>query len=201
MAVYPAIIFKEEKKMKKLLEEALALIENEDMRIFVDKLVETIPAYFFEVAASSTGKYHPSYALGEGGLVRHTLALVRILNHLFEMDCYKEEFDSRARDILRIAGIMHDTRKSGTQAEYEADYHTKFSHPLYAANVVRELKGSGLIPDDEIEKIADAIASHMGQWNISKYSDVVLPLPTTRLQKVLHAADYLASRKDLEVLF
>ena len=41
-------------------------------------LVELLPDYFFEIPASSTGKYHPSYALGDGGLVRHVKVAVRI---------------------------------------------------------------------------------------------------------------------------
>ena len=42
------------------------------------ELINLLPDYFFEVGASSSGKYHPNYALGKGGLVRHTKAAVRI---------------------------------------------------------------------------------------------------------------------------
>ena len=40
-----------------------------------------------------------------------------------------------------------------------------------------------------------------GQWNKDKRSSCVLPLPENKYQKLLHLADYLASRKDIEVLF
>ena len=46
----------------------------EDFKI----LIGLLPDYFFRVAASSTGKYHPAFSLGEGGLLRHTKAAVRI---------------------------------------------------------------------------------------------------------------------------
>ena len=45
--------------------------------------------------------------------------------------------------------------------------------------------------------IARAVASHMGKWTTSKYSDVVLPRPKTDIQKCVHLCDYLASRKHL----
>ena len=41
----------------------------------------------------------------------------------------------------------------------------------------------------------------MGEWNESKRSSVVLPKPETDIQKFVHMCDYLASRKDIEVLF
>ena len=45
--------------------------------------------------------------------------------------------------------------------------------------------------------IAGAVASHMGKWTTSKYSDIVLPRPKTDIQKCVHLCDYLASRKHL----
>lgn len=173
-------------------------IENSDMKELAQKLMLTIPEYWYHVPASSSGKYHPEYSLGEGGLVRHTVALVRTLNYMFESS---DEFNSRERDMLRIAGIMHDTRKSGSQTNYENYYETKHEHPLLAAEAVRTLKGSSDYNDNEIEIIAQTIESHMGKWTTSKYSDVVLPKPETRMQITLHQADYLASRKDILFTF
>lgn len=102
---------------------------------------------------------------------------------------------------MRIAGLMHDSRKSGSQEEYEHNHYTNFDHPIKAANVVREFKGTGFWNDNEIELIAQAIESHMGQWNTDKRSLVVLPLPTNKYQMMVHWCDYLASRKDIEIKF
>jgi hypothetical protein len=162
--------------------------------------IDTIPTYFWTVPASSTGKYHPNFALGNGGLLRHTCALVRIMNHTFDVKCMNN-WTSRERDCLRIAGLMHDTRKSGSQEDYEKNKYTKHEHPILAAEVVRLFKGCEIIEDDEIEIIASAIESHMGMWTESKYSDIVLPEPKTKYQKMLHWCDYLASRKDIEIKF
>lgn len=178
----------------------ISTIESDDIRDFAEVLLDTIPDYFWDVGASSTGKYHPQYALGDLGLARHTCALVRIMNHLFSIDCVKNDFTKRERDLLRLAGIMHDTRKSGSQKDYLKNKYTKFDHPLQAANIIREYKDVYL-SNDEIEFVASVIESHMGQWNTDKRSDIVLPTPTNKYQKILHICDYLASRKDLEILF
>lgn len=184
-----------------IFDEILDSIENEDMRAFAKFLIHDIPPYFWEIGASSSGKYHANYALGKLGLARHTVALVRFLNHTFEIECMNK-WTSRERDMLRIAGMMHDSRKSGSQEDYENNKYTKFDHPLLAAEVVRSYKGlSPTITDEEIEIIATAIESHMGQWNTDKRSSIVLPTPTNKYQKMIHWADYLASRKDIEIKF
>ena len=183
----------------KIFDSLLDTFENEDIKNFANECIETIPNYFWDIGASSTGKYHPQYALGDLGLARHTCALVRFLNHILNIDCYKNEFTSRERDLLRVAGIMHDSRKSGDDEDYSRNKFTRFEHPILAANEIRTI--IGFIPEDEVELVASTIESHMGQWNTDKRSKTVLPLPENKYQKILHLADYLASRKDIEVLF
>ena len=48
-------------------------------------LIEYVPDFFWEIGASSTGKYHPAFSQGEGGLVRHTKAVVAFANELLRM--------------------------------------------------------------------------------------------------------------------
>lgn len=177
----------------------LDTFENEDIKNFAQECIETIPNYFWNVGASSTRKYHPQYALGDLGLARHTCALVRFLNHILNIDCFKNEYTSRERDLLRVAGIMHDSRKSGDDEAYSNNKFTKFDHPILAANEIRTM--IGFIPEKEVEFVAHAIESHMGAWNTDKRSKVILPTPETEAQKLLHLADYLASRKDIDVQF
>lgn len=182
----------------KIFESLLDTFENKDIKQFAERCIDTIPDYFWHVGASSTGKYHPSYALGELGLARHTCALVRFLNHMLSIDCIKNDFTSRERDLMRVAGVMHDSMKSGTDEDYARSKYTKFEHPILAANKIRKISG---LPDDEIGLIATTIESHMGQWATDKRSKTVLPTPQNKYQKLVHLADYLASRKDIEVLF
>lgn len=178
----------------------LATIVNEDIREFAQVLVGGLPNYVWEVGASSTGKYHPAYSLGVGGLMRHQIAVVRFLNYFFELEQYNTRFSSREIDLMRVAGLVHDGRKSGEQLDYEHSKFTKFDHPLQMANVIRSYDGQYL-NHDELEFIAHCIESHMGQWSTDRKSSVVLPKPSDEYQHFVHLADYLASRKDLTMAF
>lgn len=183
-----------------MVDPVLSTIVNEDIREFAKVLVEGLPKYIWEVGASSTGKYHPQYSLGIGGLMRHQIAVVRFLNYFFELEQYNSKFTSRECDLMRVAGLCHDGRKSGEQSDYERSKFTKFDHPLQMANVIRGYEGQYL-NHDELEFIAHCIESHMGQWSTDRKSSVVLPKPTDEYQQFVHLADYLASRKDLTMAF
>ena len=178
----------------------LATIVNEDIREFAKVLVEGLPAYIWEVGASSTGKYHPQYSLGVGGLMRHQIAVVRFLNYFFELEQYNVKFTTREMDLMRVAGLCHDGRKSGEQSDYEKSKFTKFDHPIQMANAIRNYDGQYL-NHDELEFMAHCIESHMGQWSTDRKSSVILPKPVDEAQHFVHLADYLASRKDLTMAF
>lgn len=178
----------------------LDTIQDEEIRTFAYVLVDNLPDYIWEVGASSTGKYHPAYSLGQGGLMRHQIAVVRFLNFFFELEQYRAKFTSREMDLMRVAGLVHDGRKSGEQTDYTRSKFTKFDHPMQMANIIRSYDGQFLNHDD-LEFMAHCIESHMGQWNTDRKSSVVLPKPMDEYQQFVHLADYLASRKDLTMAF
>ena len=68
----------------KFVEPILNTFVNNDIKEFAVELLNTLPDYVWHVGASSTGKYHPEYSLGDGGLMRHQVAVVRFLNFFFE---------------------------------------------------------------------------------------------------------------------
>lgn len=181
----------------------LMTIQNEDVRNFAIYLLDNAPDYFYTVPASSTGKYHPQYALGEGGLVRHTKALIGIMNSLLELEQYQVLFSELKRDLLRVAGLIHDCLKQG---DGKTQY-TVFEHPLLASEWLKEMwiaynnKGNINISASAMTFIQECIVAHMGEWNTNKRSEVILPKPATEAQKFVHMCDYLASRKNLEYVF
>lgn len=187
-------------RQSKMVEPILATIKNEDIREFAKVLVDGLPDYIWHVGASSTGKYHPAYSLGDGGLMRHQIAVVRFLNFFFELEQYTTKFTDREMDLMRVAGLVHDGRKSGEQVDYDKSKYTKFDHPIQMANVIRSYDGKYL-NHDELEFIAHCIESHMGQWSTDKKSSTVLPKPLDEYQHFVHLADYLASRKSLTMEF
>lgn len=183
-----------------LLKPILNTFENDDIKNFAIVLLDNLPEYIWRVPASSTGKYHPAYSLGEGGLMRHQIAVVRFLNFFLELEQYNKIIPSRERDLLRVAGLIHDGRKSGSQSDYERSKYTKFDHPLQMAAVIRSYDGKYL-NHNEIELIAHCIESHMGSWNVDKKTGECLPKPEDLHQELVHLADYLASRKPLTMDF
>ena len=179
-----------------IVQPVLNTFENDDIKDFAIVLLDNLPEYIWHVGASSTGKYHPAYSLGELGLMRHQIAVVRFLNFFLELEQYNKIIPSRERDLLRVAGLIHDGRKSGSQSDYERSKYTKFDHPLQMAAVIRSYDGKYL-NHNEIELIAHCIESHMGSWNVDKKTGECLPKPEDLHQELVHLADYLASRKTL----
>lgn len=179
--------------MAKYFERELLLIERRDVRDIVETAIELVPEYFFHVPASSSGKYHPQYVLGEGGLYRHVRAVCAIAETLFPL----YDFPPLEKDIIRGSCILHDGWKQGLDGSGGKTLH---EHPMIASEVLRghfaDQKG---IHKVIVNLICESIESHMGQWTTSKYSEVVLPRPNTSVRRFVHLCDYLASRKNIEV--
>lgn len=184
----------------KLVQPVLDTFENEDIKEFAIVLLDDMPEYIWHVGASSTGKYHPAYSLGEAGLMRHQIAVVRFVNFFLELEQYNSKLTSRERDLIRLSGFVHDGRKSGSQEDYEKSKYTRFNHPILMADVIRSFDGKYLT-HEEIEMVADTISKHMGQWNVDKKTNVELPKPNNKFARMVHVADYLASRKCLTMEF
>jgi hypothetical protein len=171
----------------------LNFIQNDEIREWTKKAINSLPDYIFHAAASSTGKYHPSYALGDGGLIRHMKAAMGIATELFRMKVY--DFPADEKDIALAALSIHDGTKSGIID----NKWTKHEHPIIICDYLRQQNFFNDIP--QAEQICECVACHMGQWATNSKSNVVLPEPQTELQKFVHLCDYLASRKCLEFNF
>ena len=185
-----------------LLDKELSYIKDKNKKKFCELCLDGLPEYFWEVPASSTGKYHPNYSLGVEGLKRHVQGAMRIAIELFRCEaCFNLTEDDM--DNILIAIALHDGFKSGTQEEYMKNKYTKHEHPLLSAKYVQEMytKHQDLISKEDAIEISKLIASHMGKWNVSNFSDVVLPIPSTSAEKFVHLVDFLGSRKCLEVDF
>jgi hypothetical protein len=182
----------------KTFEAEINLIQNKEIKNFTTKAVKSLPAYFFVIPASSSGKYHPQYALGEGGLVRHVKACVMLVQELFRMEEYGK-FSSDEKDLIIASLILHDGLKSGLKKSDS----TVSEHPLLMAEHVKGNKSlQNIIPTKYMDTISDNILTHMGQWRYQyKTGKAIMPKPKTKAQKLIHLTDYLCSRKFLEVTF
>lgn len=175
----------------------LGYIKIESDKEDFNYLISNLPDYFFEIEASSTGKYHPKYALGKGGLLRHTKAAVRIAYELLQDPTIGDKYTQKEKDMMLIALSIHDGLKLGK----ERQRYTIFTHPLLASEYVKENKEHLHFTEEEIEFICKVISSHMGPWNKDYDGNEVLPVPKTKYESFVHMCDFLASRKCLLLEF
>lgn len=179
----------------KVFKKSLSYINHEDIKSFFEQLLEKAPDYFYTTPASSSGKYHNYLSAGEGGLVYHTIAAVEFCNYLINLEHNKIHFSERELDLMIGSTLIHDLEKHGK----DGSSHTIWEHPNCIAETVRSYKGTKILPDSELEFIAECVESHMGEWNESKRSSIQLKKPVQLHQCIVHESDYLASRKDIIV--
>ena len=167
----------------------LDLIVNEDLRMMVKSyLEESVPEYFWEIGASSSGKFHPAFSQGKGGLVRHTKAVVMFAEELLRMSSYAFMRDEY-KDYVIAACIVHDTAKYGAKEYDKAEY----KNHAPAAAVAFDTWCMSLDYDCS-EFLLNAIASHMGQWSTDRDDR-----PFTNIDRCVHMADYMASRPFIDI--
>ena len=74
--------------MKKLFIAEIEKITDERLRELCLDMVNDVPDYFWTVAASSSGKYHPACDLGDGGLVRHSIMVCHVALDLLDSEVF-----------------------------------------------------------------------------------------------------------------
>jgi len=185
---------------KSIFEKELNLISNERYRNFISKCLDNVPEYFWRIPASSSGKYHPKADLGKGGLIRHTKACIQVGLDLVRSEIFEKDIDV-VRDLVIGSLLLHDCIKSG----FEHSGHTEFLHPIYASdfiNNIYEKESDAYINEDLLNCMSltvMCIRSHMGKWCIDDKTGKTLPVPINELNKLVHLADYIASRKYIDM--
>ena len=174
----------------------LRKINDEEIRKSTEIILELMPDYFYEVPASSSGRWHPDFSLGEGGLVRHVKVACRIGEELFR-DSIFCPFDEHKKDLIRMAIMLHDGFKSGLINSG----HTAFEHPIFMHDFILENMKNLPMSEEDSKDVARMIASHMGPWNKDKDGYEMLPIPREDDEIFVHLCDYIASRNFLNVHF
>ncbi len=175
----------------------LNFIKDERIRNSTKTILELLPDYFYEIPASSTGKYHPSFSLGEGGLVRHVKVAVRFAKELLDNPLIGNKYTDNEKDVMIMALILHDGLKSGlTHNRY-----TQANHPTLIKNFVNDHKKDIELSNNELDLFSHVVESHMGIWNKDYEGNEILPIPKTKYENFVHMCDYLSSKKFLDVHF
>ena len=183
--------------IEKEFEMEISYIKDKKIKEALIKTLKLLPDYFFSVAASSTGKYHPEYALGNGGLLRHSKAAMRIGFELLSNPAIGDKYTNHEKDLMLMALLIHDGVKHGVPKEK----YTRFDHPILMAEFLMEYEEEIGLEMEDIEFLGDVIKTHMGVWTKDYNGEEVLEPPKTKYQNFVHMCDYLASRKCLQVPF
>lgn len=182
---------------EELFLDELGYINDEELSEALLNIINMLPEYWLEEAASSTGKYHPEYALGKGGLLRHSKAAMRIGYELLSNPCIGDKYTSREKDLMLMSLLVHDGLKLGLPQEK----YTRFDHPILMGKFILDnMKEIGLNKEDATF-MNDVIKTHMGPWTTDYDGNEVLEKPKTKYQNFVHMCDFLASRKCILVPF
>lgn len=169
----------------------LAYITDEGLKDFVKFYLENYcPPYFWEIGASASGKFHPDFTHGIGGLVRHTKAVCAFCEELLRMSQWAYMTEDR-KNYARVACILHDTCKYGM--DYNIDKSAYSDHAELAATNVN-CAWQEFFEESAPFELVQAIRSHMGQWSTNKDNR-----PFTPIDRLVHMADYVASRSFITI--
>lgn len=165
-------------------------IKDEKLQQFVKFYLDKFtPSYFWEIGASSSGKFHPKFSQGQGGLVRHTKAACLFLEGLLRMSPYVYMGEEK-HDFCRVTLILHDTCKYGMGETMDKSQYRY--HAINAAHNVA-VAWEEYFHREAPYLITQAIRSYMGQW--SERED----RPFTQIDRAVHMADYMSSRSYIDV--
>lgn len=139
----------------------------------INAFVELCPDYFWEVPASSTGKYHPKDHRVEKGLWLHTKRAFTQYQRLAPSFYNQNKITKTEMDHGKSAILLHDMFKYG----WPKQNHTTKDHDVVAAKAL-----DGYVHS----KVIGCVASHNGPW----YEG---PSPRNELEQVHHLADMAAS--------
>jgi len=183
------------KEKVKVFDLEISLIKNDQIKEFAIRATELLPDYFFIIPASTSKKYHPNFASGDGGLVRHTQAAVRLAYEMFRMEIFNY-FTSNEKDLILASLLLHDGKKAGYNG-----VHTVTEHPILMGKFLRNSKIlSDIIPEEWLNIICQNIERHMGAWTKDyKTGKEILEKPQNKMNNFVHICDYIVSRKMMEI--
>ena len=182
---------------EELFLDELELISDNELSECLLNIINMLPDYWLTEAASSTGKYHPEYALGDGGLLRHSKAAMRIGYELLSNPCIGDKYTKREKDLMLMSLLVHDGLKLGIPQER----YTRFDHPILMGQFIIDNRKEIGLSSDDAKFMNEVIKTHMGPWTTDYNGNEVLEKPKTKYQNFVHMCDYLASRKCLLVPF
>lgn len=165
-------------------------IQDESLRLFVTKTILKAPEKYWLIPASSSGKYHPAQSLGEGGLLRHILAALYFGREF----CHAYSATEAEIDYVQAALILHDVGKAIAEP-----------HDIVWATELRSMAKESF-DTDAVRVVIQAVRNHMGVWStgsmqcqLDERGPKRFPEDFSRVDQIVHLADFAASRKRVDL--
>ncbi|EKD52697.1 MAG: hypothetical protein ACD_61C00271G0004 [uncultured bacterium] len=186
----------------RLIQKEVEKIVSKDIKDFTYQAFGEVDENFWIAPASSSGKYHPPEDNGEGGLVRHVIKGMAVI----EQYARRARFSQRELDEATSAFLLHDTCKNGIVWTTPK---TDYTHGLIASEWLEKFD---LEPAAKVA-IQNAVRFHMAPWcyAVSPYEDrpytkeemnknldeLTRAMYPTRVEKAVQEADYWSSRQSM----
>lgn len=174
----------------KLLEPYIEEIEDHKIKMLTSTCLEKAPNYFWVRPVAVSGKYHPAFVNCQGGTVKHTAFAVYLGIEL--CNTFGIDEGTIQRDIIISALILHDTFKSGYNDS--DDWRYGLFHPFMPRKAF-EKECSRISP--HFDSIMTLIETHMGNIESGAWTPGGLKPESVEAQ-IVHLADYIASRRQLD---
>lgn len=173
-------------------------IVDNNIKQAVFEMLKYAPKYFWNTPASTTGKYHPLWALGKHGLQKHVAFAMYVTQELSRT----YNLSQKETDISLAAIAMHDTLKYGVKKDIDYDYF--LVHPYIVRSYYSDFKKrpelkkylQPLIDNGEFNSIMKCVEKHMGSIVNGDWNPMML-VPENNMEIVVHLADFISSRKEI----
>lgn len=167
----------------RLLPEIKEIKDRELRSQVVDVFQNHAPDYFWEVSASSSGKYHPRDTVETYGLLIHVKRSFKAYSRIADSYLEMGYIDEQDLDYGKAAILLHDLFKRGLESNVSP--HTVDDHDEIAYNY---LKSNTDLPDPVLQ----CILSHNGGWGEGKD-------PENDLEHLHHIADMVSSGRNIYI--
>jgi HD superfamily phosphodiesterase len=169
--------------MSKLnLDNELYQIMHPRLRELAVVALDEAPEYFWTMPASRN-HHHPSERK-TGGTVLHIKRAFIVAKHL----CRAYSLEGFSREIILTAVLLHDICKAGISDKGAG--HTVGGHERLLEE--RYEKVPVILRNEYWNRVNEMVMAHEGRWGEKK--------PKTLGERIVHLADYIASRSDILVL-
>ena len=176
-------------------------IGNLEMRLFTEQALHHFWVYLW-MPSTKGGGWHPRDEYRPGGNYLHVSRVLRVLEHLLRDDEGNEhnpwpKLTEEEQDIRRVAVILHDINKITTKGRVSTGPNiimTEFS---------RQYGRGWAKAHPWAETVVELVAVHGGAF----YKDAEVNKrtirydPQNKLHRLVHLADFIASRNDIMVDF